>query len=200
MKTILTKLYRFDELSKTAQDYAIEQYREKNEYLGQHWQEDNFESIKAVLKFFDWSITNYSIEYWSAAHSYISISLNLDYAEEIANLSGVRLYKFLNNNYVNRRTGSFNSVFDGKPDNGRCLFTGYCADGSVTEPIEKFLKRPTDITFEELMEKCIYEGLKYIEDDYNHQLSDEYIKEEITDNGLQFNAEGVELDESILTV
>ena len=199
MKTILTKLYQFDELNETAQNYAIEQYRNNNDFLGQYWQEENFESIKAVLNFFDWSIDDYSIEYWNANCSYVSISLNLDYAEEIANLSGIRLYKFLINNYVNKKTGSFNSVFDGKPDDGRCLFTGYCADGAVTQPIEEFLKRPTNITFEELMEECIYEGLKYIESDYHYQLSDEYIKDEIINNEMQFNAEGKELHEDILT-
>ena len=201
MKTINVNLYTFEELSQEAQKTAIENY--KNDYcetIGTFWQDENFNSIKAVLTFFDVKLKNWSIDYWSAARSWIDWELNLDYDDEIKNLSGARLFKYLQNNYVDRRTGSFNSIFDGKPDNGRCLFTGYCADGDVIAPVIEFLERPTkNINFEDLINNIIYAGLKYIETDYDYQISDEAIKEEIINNDLYFNAEGREICPEALT-
>lgn len=173
MRTVETSVYKFEELSDAAKSEAIENYRTTNEDLGRHWQDENFESIKAVLDFFDVEITNYSIDYSSAAGSYVSWSLNLDYDEEIKNLSGARLFKYIQNNYIGRVPGAYGHIFDGKPDEGRCIFTGYCADHSVIEPVINFLERPTkNISFEDLIDDIIYAGLKYMEQDYEAQMSD----------------------------
>ena len=192
MRTLEINLYKFDELSDEAKEKAIKNY--KNEYceeIGTFWQEDNFNSIKAILNFFDVKIKNYEIDFSSAARSFINWEFTSEYNEEIKNLSGSRLYKYLQNNYVNRRTGSFNSVFDGKPDEGRCLFTGYCADHDIIYPVVEFLEKPTKyLNFKDLINNIIYAGLKYIENDFYYQNSDEAIIEEILNKDLYFNASG----------
>lgn len=192
MKTLEIKLYSFEELSEEAKNKAIENYKNDHcETLGTFWQEENFESIKAVLNFFDVKIKNWSIDYSSAGRSFIDWELNSDYDDDIKNLYGSRLYKYLQNNYIGRRTGSFNSVFDGKPDNGRCLFTGYCADCDLITPVVEFMERPIkNINFEDLINEIIYAGLKYIENDYDYQNSDESITEELINNDIYFNASG----------
>ena len=192
MKTLEIKLYSFEELTKEAKQKAIENYKNEHcETIGTFWQEDNFNSIKAVLNFFNVKIKNFEIDYSSAARSFIDWELNLDYDDDIKNLCGARLFKYIHNNYIGKKTGSFNSIFDGKPDDGRCLFTGYCADCDLIVPIIEFLQKPTKyINFEDLINDVIYAGLKYIENDYDYQNSDESIIEELLNNDFYFNASG----------
>lgn len=181
MKTISLNLYTFQELSPEAQTAAIENYRNENDDLGTFWQNENFQSIKSVLDFFGWSVFDWSIDYSSAARSYIHANFTGD--ENIADLCGVRLWKYLQNNFVGKKTGSFDSIFDGQPDEGRCLFTGYCADHSIIDPVVKFLARPDKYTtFQDLMNYCIEAGLQYIESDYDSQMSDDYIRETLSDD------------------
>ena len=197
MKTIKINLYRFEELSEEAKEKAIENYKNDNiETLGVSWQEENFESIKAVLNFFDVKIKNWSIDYSSAACSFIDWEFKSEYNEELKNLSGARLFKYILNNYIDKKTGSLNSVFDGKHDDGRCLFTGYCADGDIIAPIIEFLQKPTKyINFKDLISDVISAGLQYIENDYNYQNSDEAITEELLNSDFYFNASGKKFGE-----
>ena len=192
MKTLEIKLYSFDELTKDAKQKAIENYKNDHcETLGTFWQEENFESIKAVLNFFDVKIKNWSIDYSSAARSFIDWEFTSEYDEELKNLSGARLFKYIQNNYIGKKTGSFNSVFDGKHDEGRCLFTGYCADHDIISPIVEFLEKPTKyINFEDLINDVIYAGLQYIENEYNYQNSDEAITYELLNSDYYFNSSG----------
>ena len=192
MKTLEINLYKFDELSDEAKEKAIKNYKNKYcEEIGIFWQEDNFNSIKAILNFFDVKIKYFEIDFSSAARSFINWEFTSEYNEELKNLFGARLFKYISNNYIGKKTGSFNSVFDGKHDMGRCLFTGYCADHDIISPVIEFLEKPTKyINFEDLINNVIYAGFKYIENDYNYQNSDEAITEEILNKDLYFNASG----------
>ena len=192
MKTLEIKLYNFEELTKEAKQKAIENYKNDNfETLGEYWQEENFNSIKAILTFFDVKIKDFEIDYSSAARSCIYWEFKSEYTEELKNLFGARLFKYIQNNYIGKKTGSFNSVFDGKHDEGRCLFTGYCADHDIISPIVEFLEKPTKyINFEDLINNVISAGLQYIENEYNYQNSDEAITYELLNSDFYFNSSG----------
>lgn len=192
METIKINLYKFEELTEEAKNKAIENYKNDNfETLGEYWQEENFNSFKAILTFFDVKIKDFEIDYSSAARSCIYWEFTSEYDEELKNLSGARLFKYIQNNYIGKKTGSFNSVFDGKHDKGRCLFTGYCADHATIYPIVEFLEKPTKyINFEYLINDVISAGLQYIENEYNYQNSDEAITDELLNSDFYFNASG----------
>ena len=66
MKTIELQLYKFDELSEDAQEYAISNYRNKGQY---HWIDEGIDSIKAFCDHFGVNLKNYSISPY--AHSFI---------------------------------------------------------------------------------------------------------------------------------
>lgn len=187
MKTIEVKVYRYEELSEEAQEHALEQYQQ-DEYSGTHWQEENLESIKKGLEHFDWKLSDWSIDYWCATNGYTKIEPHgLD--DDAAELAGVRLWKYLNNNgYL-----KYFCQYDKKVKNlldGNCPFTGYCGDENFLDPVRKFIERPDDRTFRELMNDCVYEGLKLIQTDYEHQMSEQFFKEECEGNDRWFTEDG----------
>lgn len=185
MKTI--KIYQFDELSEKAQEKAIQDYIDsEREYS---WMDDNIESIKQGLTHFGFSMGNrYRIEYASANRSYVPIE---GHDDEVRELSGVRLWKYLTNNHLD-----YWCKYEKKRKpllEGNCPFTGYCVDENFLDPIRNFMKKPTDISFIELMEECVYEGLKAIEVDFDYQNSEEYATEELQNRGSDYFEDGREV-------
>lgn len=186
MKTIEVKLYKFDELSEEAKQRVINDFLFSDREF--FWGEEGLETIKQGLDFFGFSLGNYSIDFSSANRSYVHFSGSFDfYAEDF---SGVRLWKYLMKNYI------FESARHNKRGEsilrGNCPFTGYCLDENFLDPIRKFIERPTNISFKELMEKCVYEALKGIEQDYDYQNSEEFAIEEITNDDLDYLEDGSE--------
>ena len=110
--------------------------------------------------------------------------------EEIENFSGARLFKYLQN-YMTLRSKYENKIINLL--DGNCPFTGYCADEDFLDPIKEFMKSPKNITFRELMEECVHEGLKAIENDYEYQNSREYFEEETLSNNVEFTEEGEQI-------
>lgn len=179
MKTVTVKVYSFAELSEDSKEFVLENQR-KNTELGSYWQDENLESLTMILKFFDWKITNVSLDYSSASASSIDIFFKTEYDGAGSMLSGVRLWKYINKNYVGSK--ELYGVFDGK-ENGHTIFTGYCADNIIVQPVYDFMKKPSNISFKELMEQSVKEYLKYMEEDYNNQRTDEFIIEDMSNNG-----------------
>ena len=127
MKTVSMNLYLINELSKEAQ---IEAY---NEWLDNEiefpYDSEFSQSIDEFQEAFDF---NYNTNYYNEVEFYDN---------DIADLKGVRLYKYLINNYANIIN------FD-------CKLTGYYIDNLLLKPIVEFMKKPRNITFAELMSEC----------------------------------------------
>lgn len=87
MKTIRTKVYQFSELSKEAKKNAINQWRNR-ESNNQFYYDEIIDSVKAVLELFNLKTGR---EYTDLRYSHID--------DNILELSGVRLYKYIVNNY-----------------------------------------------------------------------------------------------------
>ena len=204
MRTVRTKVYQFNELTETAKQKAIQWYRNGNDDAD-FFTGEIVASIKAVAELFN---LKFGREYSDIRTSHID--------DNILQLKGVRLYKWLVNNYSSQWTdanyiskhkdGSFkNSYFEYKYDcikyrksriSGtnnleNCPLTGVCYDMDIMQPVIDFIKKPDlSTTFEDLtqsIESAISKTFKNNEDWIN---SDEYITEQIQSNEYEFTADG----------
>lgn len=89
MRTIRTKVYQFSELSEQAKQKAIENYRNSERY-NQHYFDEVIESVKAVCELFNLKTGRQ----WSDIRTG-----HID--DNILELKGIRLYKYIVNNYWN---------------------------------------------------------------------------------------------------
>lgn len=164
MKTIEVNLYKFDELSTSAQEKAIEEIREMNYDF--FWENYYLESAKKCLELFYCHLSDYTIDWSNINCSHWKI--------ECADVKD--LQEFFSNYlpYIN----------DEK------YVTGFCADYDFFKPIREYLANPYDIDFDELMNDCVWECINAGCNDYDHQIFDEGIIEIIESNNYDFTEEG----------
>jgi hypothetical protein len=205
MRTIRTKVYKFDELSEQARGRVIETWR--NNYDNQFYYDEIIDSVKKVIELFNLKTGR---EYTDIRTSHID--------DNILELKGVRLYKYLLNNYGNDlfkptyiksidrelrckqfickvNTGykgeKYTMLFSRYKTDNSCVLTGVCYDDDILKPVYDFLERPDKSTsFEDLMneiEAAISKTFSNTEDWLN---SDEFIAEEIEANEYEFTADG----------
>lgn len=206
MRTIETNVYKFEELSDEAKQKAIEWYRQGN------YEDFPFQSeVNAAFeKFADiFNVSNYEIDYLQPYRN--EYKLNFD--DDVLNLSGIRLLKYLWNNYGNYLfKGEYYSLwsktdfpyneYHKKPfpklktrrskvlKDDSCVLTGVCYDNSILQPIYDFLKKPSDITFEELIGECISSLCSDVGKELEWRNEDEQIIEEIIVNEYEFDKDG----------
>ena len=93
MRTIITNLYTFNELSDEAKEKAIENYRYSDFEFA--WQREMIDTINAIAE-----NMNCKAEW----HSYDGITYNVSFysheTEDIENLSGKRAWAYIWNNYL----------------------------------------------------------------------------------------------------
>jgi hypothetical protein len=191
MKTI--SVYQFNELSAKAQETAIENYRNKHYDQEVFWASEMVDSLKGLFKVCDGiKLKDYSL---GDQRSSIDVEFSQD---EAGNLSGKRAFAWIENNLLSniripfygdkrkelRKYGRSYYAGNIKP----CPFTGYCFDENLLESLLNDIKDGTDLktAFEGLAQ--VYEKQFNAEQDY--QNSDEYIKEQLTDNDYDFTLEG----------
>lgn len=120
------------------------------------------------------------------------------YSEEEDNLKGVRLLKYLVNNYWNdlylpKTYWSRNYKKKRKSRvfvSDDCVLTGYCIDYEILKPIYDFLKAPDETTLYELMDKCLDGFFKACRDDMEYQFSEETFAESCEANDYEFLSDG----------
>ena len=173
MRTITTQtdVYKFEELSDTAKENAIREYRNSEHYHSFYFDEIT-ESVKAVIELFNLKTGR---EYTDLRTSHID--------DCILELSGARLYAYLVNNYghklfkpsyirtidgrknlsklyfckyfTNKQGETFTQIYSKwKPFTGCCTLTGVCYDNDILQPVYDFLKKPTaKTTFQDLIDE-----------------------------------------------
>jgi len=218
MKTIEIQLYKFSELSETAKQTAIENYRNKNdEYF---WADENRATMETFAEIFPIKVTN-----WSYGGRGEGVSFHFTADDAIENLSGVRLSTYLWNNYKtelfkgkyyhsqsfgltdkklkHKRVKSI-EITNNCPNKGKfsnsyysaiqletcCVLTGYCMDDDILQPIYDFMNKPTAQNFNELLEDCFNAWVKSCNDDADYQISEEFISEELENNEQYFTEDG----------
>lgn len=174
MRTIETKLYKYTELSEEAQERARNDRRSASWY-GDAWEGEWRDTLKHAADAFsveagDWSVGLYQ-------PSYASLRVR---DEAVAELEGVRAWKYLRANYA-----------DAIGERGSCPFTGYCGDEDLLDPLRNFLERPnTTNTVQDILDECAHAWATAWRADMEYQHSDEYVAEDLTDNDYEFTEDG----------
>jgi hypothetical protein len=189
MRTQEISIYKFSELPEDTQEKVIEHFREGDQNF---WSKENEETLKAFEEFFPVKIKDW--EY--GVRNYINFTLTCD--ETIEPLTGVRLLKYILNNYGTRLfKPKYLKHVKGKARYSRinkdtcCVLTGYCIDDDTLQPIYDFLKTPSNsVTLQDLMNDCLHAWVFACRRDYEHAYSDEAIKETIDANEYEFTEEG----------
>jgi hypothetical protein len=189
--TRLVTLYPLSELEGSARERALDWLRDDNDF----WVEERRATLAAFEKIFPITVKDW--EYGYRNH----ISFTFDYEEEIAELSGIRLMKYLYNNYFSdlwkgkhywpKRIGL------GKPSrisrvifDNCCPLTGYYLDEEILEPIFNFLKKPDETTFYDLIYDCLQSWIYACDKDAEYQQSEEALLEMAEANDYLFDEHG----------
>jgi len=204
MRTVRTKIYKFEELTKEAQQKAINKHREvmDNDFI----YDDTHKVVEAFNDVFE---TKEGRNSW--------LDVYTDHMEEnILELKGLRLQKYLWNNYKNQLfKGKYYSLWSKKDisykyhKNGypvlksryskvlkqnSCVLTGMCYDDDMLQPIYDFLEKRNfsncTITFYHLINDCFDELRKTVENEIDYRNTDDAIIEEIKANDYEFTENG----------
>lgn len=205
MRTVRTKIYKFEELKKDAQQIAIDHYR--NNYLNNDFiYDDAYNTVKEFNSVFN---TEEGRNSW--------LDVYTDHInDEILELKGFRLQKYIWNNYKNQLfKGKYYSLWskkdisykyhkEGYPvlkvryskvlKQSSCVLTGMCYDDDMLQPIYDFLEKRDfsncTITFYHLLNDCFDELRKSIENEIDYRNTDDAIIEEIKANDYEFTENG----------
>lgn len=185
MKSI--NIFSFSELSDSAKENALNQLRSLDYY-------DNYDEITASWDKFTEVLPN---DY-------------TDYYDEIMNLSGVRLLKYLWNNYKNvlykgryyrvkgkvkphkriKTSGNFQAYYSAIQLENDCPLTGCTYDMEILDPIYSFMAKPDNTSFKTLIKRCTRAYEKAIEAEEEYSQSDEYLSEMAEANDYTFFESG----------
>lgn len=208
MKTIEIKLFSYSELSDKAKEKAYDEWYQNTEY---HWADDNAASLKKFCEEIGVNLKNYS---YGDRGEGVSWSTNWDYEDERFALSGIRLLRYIQNNWSFLYSGKYYSMQSRvKPNphyttndnfygihvsrHSKVLFvkepklTGYYIDHSLCSPIYDFIKKPSDnINLEDLINDCFHEWVKDCNADVEYTYSEEAFKEGCESNDWTFEEDG----------
>ncbi|MGB1317422.1 MAG: hypothetical protein ACPG5W_04425 [Flavobacteriales bacterium] len=207
MRTVTTTLFSFNELSEEAKQTAIESIRNEGIETCHYWQE----ARNSVEQFHDEVGTRSGNRSW--------LDINTGHIEDsILELSGNRLRTYLINNfgqlfYERKYRTSFSK--EQRPathpmrkiekwkdgtywithrsnflTESCCPLTGVCYDEDLIEPLKKFIQKPDERTFEDLLTECIESLRTSLENEDDYRASDEGITEDIEANDFEFEQDG----------
>lgn len=190
MRTVGINVYEYEELSDSAKEKALHDYRSNGDYNG----EENKDTLKAFEAIFPIKINDWC--YGGDRND--GVKWEFIEEDEIEQLSGIRLSTYIYNNY-------FHNLFKGKlyygtgykkkrrsniifQNNG--VLTGYTTDHSLLDPIYNFLKKPTKQTFHDLIEECLSEWVNDCTKDMEYYYSEEAFRESCEANEWEFYESG----------
>ena len=173
MRTETINIYKFNELSDSAKENAISNWRNHGDYA---WTDEWMDSLKTFCDLLGITIRDYSIGPYS--HSYINWSYEPSYEFELTDIRGLRLRTWLINNWMpyfkkGKYYSGFDKWVDGKYhykhryskcqfDYDNCPLTGYVGDMALIQPVLDFIAKPeSHIDLEDI----VNESNCYIEKD-----------------------------------
>lgn len=184
-------VYKVDELSFTAKENAYRQWLKGFEY-------DNSDNMATLRAFED--IFNVKVIDWRYGGGTCYYRFTSRYSGEEETLCGVRLLKYIVNNYWHRLFKP-KTYWLGIGSNKRrksrifktdcCVLTGYCADLDILKPIYDFLKAPDKHTnLYDLMDECIGNFFRYCNDDMEFCCNEESFELACEANEYEFLSDG----------
>jgi len=195
-RTATINIYTVKELSEEARQKAYYNWCGNNDYP---WGEDNENTLKEFEKVFPIKIRS-----WEYGDRGEHISFIFEGDEDIENLTGIRLMKYIYNNYYDNLfkgkyyskvkyvngTYTYKHRYSKIVKDNCCVLTGYSMDYDILQPIYDYLKKPDNRTFKELLDDCLQSWLKACSTDYEDYYSwDSFLEEsevnewEYTENG-----------------
>ena len=197
MREVTMKVYSVEELSEKALCRAYDNWSINSDYP---WGNENEKSTVEFEKVFP--IQVYS---WEYGGGYDYVRFNMTCEEEVEELEGFRLAKYIWNNYrLDIYKGKYYSK--GKYVDGKysyvsrhskiklekdCPLTGYYLDYDILEPIWDFLDSPRpNVTFKDLMEECLDKWINACEGDCDSYYSKDNFIETAKDNEWEFYEDG----------
>lgn len=171
-KTI--EVFTFDELDDTAKDNALTEWL----YLGDYWhsQDEWTDSAEAFSKIAP-------VDYTGADFDYGTVDYVWAGDVDIAELEGLRAWKWLKNN------GWFDLAE--KNASGGCTLTGYCGDCPLFDPIHALRNDPNRVPhLEQLFYECLQSWVQEARSDLEYAQSEESFSETCEANQWEFTANG----------
>jgi hypothetical protein len=195
METISIQQYKFSELSEQVQNRMINNYEPNTDHI---WDD----AEKSVIEF------NKLFNLKSGNHSWLDFRNN----NEIE-LTGLRLRTYIINNFElykpkqfslwSKIEKSYKHYPNGYPvlkvrksklfKDNCCILTGVCYDMDLMQPIYDFLKKPSEITFDDLMSECFDSLKKSIDSEIDSVQSYDYIFNELVEQDLDYTLTGTEI-------
>jgi len=197
MREVTMKVYSVEELSERALERAYYDWCSNSDYP---WGEENKKTLLEFERIFPVKVTD-----WEYGGGYKYVKFHMTCENEVAELEGFRLAKYIWNNYKNYiyegKYYSKGKYVDGKYQyvsrrskinlEKSCPLTGYYLDYDILKPIWGFLDSPRpNITFRDLMEECLEKWVKACEDDYNDYYSIDNFIEIAKVNEWEFYEDG----------
>lgn len=171
-RTFETTVYTFGELTDKAKERAIDSARSRGWGDGDAWDSEWRGALSGAADALGFTVKDWSVG--TCSHSYCTI----DFDTEAADLSGVRAWKYLQNNGVGI------AIMD------PCPFTGFCGDEALLDPLRAFLLKPDDTNLLGLFQKCVDSWVSAWVSDMEYESSDEAITESIEANEVEFHENG----------
>jgi len=206
MKTVCINTYKFNELSDKAKNKAINSFRDR-QYDYQHYYDEITSSVKALVELFNLKTGR---QYSDLKTSHID--------DNITELKGLRLYKYLMSNYYNDlftpkylksidrelkcrqfickvnkdyKGEKYTMLYSRLFRSDCCVLTGVCYDNDILQPVYDFLKKPDKhTTFEDLIQDIAHAISKAYASTEEWISSDDFIRDEIEANDYDFTEEG----------
>lgn len=186
--------FHIDDLTEEAQQKAYEEWL-NSPYHEYNWDSESLDTIRDGLRALGASLDNYSIDWGNANGSNVSFSCECPVED-----NPVRLRTWVLNNH-------YDVLFKPKKFGKRtskilytttdCPLTGMCFDEDFLDPLRAFIKRPTNLTWKELLEDCARGVLKAAEADYNHQMSFEGFLDTARANEFEYEEDGLTVEDYI---
>jgi hypothetical protein len=169
-RTIEVTVYKLDELDVAMQQRVIEGWRAGDQFF---WEDEWRDSLHAFAK-----LAPIKVRDWSVGYGGTYVTFDMD--DDIADLSGVRAYKWLvNNGWAKLAAGQ------------DCPFTGYCGDENLLDAIRTAIGNPASISsLRDVFADALHGWAKGFEADLDYWHSEEAVREDIDANGYEFNANG----------
>lgn len=162
-------VYTVDELSLKAKERAFDDFCKENSYP---FGKENKNVLEAFAKMFSVKLLR-----WEYGEHDGFVDFYFDISRNISSLKGLKLLKYLQNNYFDQLV-PFKVYRKGKKqrvsriikdrDSGLFSLTGYWLDYEILKPIFEFLKRPYFINFYDLIADCIDSWLEACKKDYRY--------------------------------
>ena len=189
MRTHTIKIFKFNELSESAQAKAIQEYKNKNYEIT--WTDELLQSFTKVYKTANIKLLDYALS--PDFTSYVEIDLYK--YDPVYNFTGSRALAWLENNFLSKLRVTRNEYLKNRKSNfgygyrvGKikdCPLTGYCADDDFIACLIDSINSG-DCLGDSFTHRLVEKYCELLQNEYEWQNSNEYITEHFECNDCEF--------------